>query len=504
MTYSYTQISQYLTCPRRYRHRYLDGWKEKDTRAAMLFGRAFEQALGAYFRREDPGAVLFSEWSECQNQGLHYSNGDSWDRMLRQGIMLLTRFCQDDRVQVPQPRRNLQIKFNRPVAGKNDFIAYIDAIGKLDGTRCLLEWKTSSSRYPEEPEGLLSLDPQLVCYSWITGIAEVAQVVFVRKRLVEVQYLRTTITDEQRQEFGHLVEDTIRRIESARVPAPQWYPLSRRIPAAAVRTWDCAWENRRWPTLAWCGVQEQTVLVGLTSLITRNPPMPPKFSRSRALFVLNKIDEILAWERRRETERDTKFVELGRYLCEVRAGQYWRIEKLKSFDDFLECRFPGSRRKAYYLMSIHEHLPPQARKELKKIGWAKGIELAKLARRDGQHFDCATWLHKARELPKEEFQRAVERELTGKITEPWEIVYFKLYQSQMPVIERAIETASLMLGSDRSRGYCLEMICADFLAGANLDNGDPETLLFSMTRFFKFLPGEQRQAFLGGLSEKAS
>ena len=53
MTYSYTQISQYLTCPRRYRHRYLDGWKEKDTRAAMLFGRAFEQAMGALFRRED-------------------------------------------------------------------------------------------------------------------------------------------------------------------------------------------------------------------------------------------------------------------------------------------------------------------------------------------------------------------------------------------------------------------------------------------------------------------
>jgi hypothetical protein len=74
----------------------------------------------------------------------------------------------------------------------------------------------------------------------------------------------------------------------------------------------------------------------------------------------------------------------------------------------------------------------------------------------------------------------------------------------MPVIEKAIETAALMLGSDRSRGYCLEMICADFLAGANLDNGDPETLLFSMTRFFKFLPGEQKRAFLGGLREKAS
>ena len=214
MTYSYTQISQYLTCPRRYRYRYLDGWKEKDTRAAMLFGRAFEQALGALFRREDPGAVLFAEWSACQIQELHYSNRDSWDRMLRQGITLLTRFCQDDRVRVCQPRRNLQVKFTRQVAGRNDFVAYIDAIGKLDGKRCLLEWKTSSTRYPEEPEGLLALDPQLVCYSWMTGIDEVAQIVFVRKRLVEVQYLRATISAEQRREFASLVEDTARRIES--------------------------------------------------------------------------------------------------------------------------------------------------------------------------------------------------------------------------------------------------------------------------------------------------
>jgi hypothetical protein len=28
-----------------------------------------------------------------------------------------------------------------------------------------------------------------------------------------------------------------------------------------------------------------------------------------------------------------------------------------------------------------------------------------------------------------------------------------------------------MLGSDKSRGYCLEIICADFPAGANLDSG---------------------------------
>ena len=75
--------------------------------------------------------------------------------------------------------------------------------------------KPPPAAIPEEPAGLLALDPQLVCYSWVTGIADVAQVVFVRKRLVEIQYFRTTISDEQREEFGHLVQDSIRRIEAA-------------------------------------------------------------------------------------------------------------------------------------------------------------------------------------------------------------------------------------------------------------------------------------------------
>jgi hypothetical protein len=98
--------------------------------------------------------------------------------------------------------------------------------------------------------------------------------------------------------------------------------------------------------------------------------------------------------------------------------------------------------------------------------------MAKVARRDGQAFDCATWLHKANELPKEDFKREVERHLTGQDTEPWELIYFKLYKSQLAIIEQVLDTAALMLGSDKSRGHMLEMICADFLAGAPLDSND--------------------------------
>jgi hypothetical protein len=79
-------------------------------------------------------------------------------------------------------------------------------------------------------------------------------------------------------------------------------------------------------------------------------------------------------------------------------------------------------------------------------------------------------------MPKEEFIREVDRHLTGQETEPWQIICFKLYKSQIPVIEQALETAALMLGSDKSRGYCLEMVCADFLAGASLERSNPPAL----------------------------
>ena len=42
-------------------------------------------------------------------------------------------------------------------------------------------------------------------------------------------------------------------------------------------------------------------------------------------------------------------------------------------------------------------------------------------------------------MPKEEFKQEVERKLTGQETEPWEVIYFKLYKSQLPVVEQALD-----------------------------------------------------------------
>jgi hypothetical protein len=125
-----------------------------------------------------------------------------------------------------------------------------------------------------------------------------------------------------------------------------------------------------------------------------------------------------------------------------------------------------------------------------------------VARREREQFKSADWLHKAQSMPHQQFKEEVEKYLTGD-SEPSELIYFKVYKSQVPVIEQALEIAARILGSDKSRGYCLEMICADFLAGANLENGSPDMLLSSVRRLFGFLATSQQQQFVYELRTSA-
>lgn len=210
--------------------------------------------------------------------------------------------------------------------------------------------------------------------------------------------------------------------------------------------------------------------------------------KAKAQQVLAKIDEILRWEQRVEQQKDQRFAELGKHLCEVRNHSYWRLG-YKSFEHFLEVKFPDSRRKAYYLMSIHDHLRQIPAPEIEELGWSKALELAKVARSEGRHFDSATWLHRAKESTKQELKEEVYKYFTGEDYEPYEMVYFKLFESQLPVVERALYVASRMVGTERSRGYCLELVCADFLAGRTEELA-PEEILLVIHRLVHLLPQE--------------
>src|SRR5688500_17443154 len=113
MTYSHTQIAQYLRCPKSYRYRYLEGWREKETRASLLFGRCFEKALLAFFSGEDSAAALFKEWGAYRDTPLEYRKGEDWNQLVRQGVQLLECFAHHDRVSIQHPPRNMQVKLAR-------------------------------------------------------------------------------------------------------------------------------------------------------------------------------------------------------------------------------------------------------------------------------------------------------------------------------------------------------------------------------------------------------
>jgi hypothetical protein len=214
MTYSFTQISQYLRCPRLYRYKYLDGWQEKDARASMIFGRCFETALGVYFCEGDATAAFLREWDKYRDARLEFGKNESWDKLYHHGIRLLECFARDNRISIATPQKNLQLKLLRTLSGGDTFVSYVDAVGEVDGQKCVIEWKTTTTRYQEQPGGLLSLDPQLICYSWMSGIRDVALVAFVRKSVPEIQYLRASITDVQCREYEELVDAAVSRIQA--------------------------------------------------------------------------------------------------------------------------------------------------------------------------------------------------------------------------------------------------------------------------------------------------
>jgi hypothetical protein len=141
-----------------------------------------------------------------------------------------------------------------------------------------------------------------------------------------------------------------------------------------------------------------------------------------------------------------------------------RMVGYQSFETYLEEKIPDSPRKSYYLMPIHDHLGQILAPEIEGLGWSKALELAKVARGEGGQFDCSTWLHSATRLhtaqwsTKEELKEAVHKSFTGEGYEAYGRVCFKLFESQLPVVERRLYLASQMVGTERSRGYCPELV----------------------------------------------
>lgn len=187
---SSSSLDTFRLCRRKFKLSRIDGWKQKDRKASLEFGKCLEAGLQFYFQnglKPGDGPDEFRRlWSKFIDQPLSYTDQEGdWANLNRVGVEGLRLF----EVTLPNlPIKNPKFQLNYekklwpgdPVYGHLGYTAYIDILSTLDdATRLIIDVKTAKSTLDITPN-MVSLDGQLRKYAWVSGITEVAFLNFVK------------------------------------------------------------------------------------------------------------------------------------------------------------------------------------------------------------------------------------------------------------------------------------------------------------------------------------
>lgn len=219
--HSYSAGGDYDQSPLKYYLRRVLGWREKDTLARFLLGRALEQAIEYYHDNNGQGLISHFQdlWASAKDiKDLVYTKTEkNWETCNSMG----TDWCKLYLIKQPslpiplgggsvfQREYSKEVFPNDPNygeihdAGKLDIVTYVDPTHPLLArTQWKPEWgllrpvvvdmKTSGMDFPENP-GMAAFDKQLRRYSWQSGIRDVALLWFVKKSLNYKKGSRVTL-----------------------------------------------------------------------------------------------------------------------------------------------------------------------------------------------------------------------------------------------------------------------------------------------------------------------
>lgn len=200
--FSYSAGGDFHFCQKFFYHRRIAGWRDREQRGSLEFGKAIESAVQFHHSNNFEGAAdYFTKlWDVHKtNTELTYTQTEgSWEELALSGRELIQLYA----IQLPklpiayEPAPRFQIKYSKEVFPGTElagieFVAYVDmlAFDRIpDGTvrtpsmerrKQLIDIKTSGVMLPETP-GILALDQQLRTYAWVTGISNVGFLNFVK------------------------------------------------------------------------------------------------------------------------------------------------------------------------------------------------------------------------------------------------------------------------------------------------------------------------------------
>ena len=154
--WSYSAFQTFLTCPLKYQFRYIDKVEPERTGSCFPFGRAFHAALSERARIGQDMSVrevndVFEDFLKAEldaTPNVVFKENESLDSMLIQGSNMLEAVCEnwtDDFSSVKSVAESFSVTvpgLSKPLIGEFDCIVE-------DGKDiCIVDWKTSASRWP--------------------------------------------------------------------------------------------------------------------------------------------------------------------------------------------------------------------------------------------------------------------------------------------------------------------------------------------------------------------
>ncbi|RMG49032.1 MAG: PD-(D/E)XK nuclease family protein [Acidobacteria bacterium] len=167
--FSYSRLSTFRQCPRRYAFRYLEGVPEAFRTVESVLGSAVHAALRWLYERRDAGerpgvSGLVAEFDRRFDAELGPSvkvvrAGESVEDHRRRGRQLLERFHRDRFVADTTSTVSLESRFDIVLGGRFGFTGFIDRVAREpDGTLHVIDYKTTGRpRRSLDPDEALQL-----------------------------------------------------------------------------------------------------------------------------------------------------------------------------------------------------------------------------------------------------------------------------------------------------------------------------------------------------------
>ena len=234
---SYSQVNTYLTCPLRYRFQYVDLVPPAFTSAALVFGQAVHEAVGAFYQEVLTGDELRPDqmldvyrqaWQSSNGAGIRFFNGDNEDCLLEKAGLMLNVFHEafDPGVEIVGIEEFFEVLINDKVP---PFQGYIDLIEQsAEGMLTVVDLKTAA-RKPTKAQASSNL--QLTAYTlgaealgFDPQQLTLRLDVLTKTKSPELVRYETTCSEEERQRFVQMVKRVWNAIEShVFFPREDWH-----------------------------------------------------------------------------------------------------------------------------------------------------------------------------------------------------------------------------------------------------------------------------------------